>query len=376
MNTPWSSFNDLKKLLEVLSPALIVGGAVRNMILNKEINDIDIATSHPPEVVIKLAHNAGFYTVPTGLKHGTVTCIMDRPYEVTTLRVDTITNGRHAIVEFSDSWECDARRRDFTMNALYSTFEGHIHDFINGIDDARNGLVKFIGNPKERIQEDYLRILRFFRFYAHYGNTYDIDSLYCCTSLAPNLEKISRERCTAEFMKILSAKNALKALEIMSADIFRYSSLPAILPNTFRELDLSYHNLTLTPIARVATFSHHHRLILSKKQERVLTKLYELKNMYNLEEYVYWINSADPEILWDGIILRGKNNDQVVPDLDKWLQNRFNVTGKDLIELGMEQGPQINQELKRLKLFFCRQTSPPSREIVLAEALNHVKNIS
>ena len=98
--------------------------------------------------------------------------------------------------------------------------------------------------------------------------------------------------------------------------------------------------------------------------------------MYNLEEYVYWVNSADPEILWDGIILRGKNNDQVVPDLGKWLKNRFNVTGKDLIELGMEQGPGINQELKRLKLFFCRQTSPPSREIVLAEALNRIKNIS
>ena len=172
----------LQQVLSALSAegaqALVVGGAVRNALLGEPISDIDIATSARPAEPARLAKAAGLRTVPTGFDHGTITIIADgRGYEATTFRRDVETDGRHAVVAYSDSIEEDARRRDFTMNALYATADGRVLDPVGGLSDLAARKLRFVGDARARITEDYLRILRFFRFLAWYGREADMQAL-------------------------------------------------------------------------------------------------------------------------------------------------------------------------------------------------------
>lgn len=368
---PWSQFQDLHELLHVLQPSLIVGGAVRNAIMGLEISDIDIATEHSPDIVTQKARKAGFQVIPTGISHGTVTCFKDRAYEVTTLRMDKVTDGRHATVEFCNSWEEDAKRRDFTMNAIYADFDGKVYDFIDGISDLEHRILRFIGNPDDRIHEDYLRILRFFRFYAHYAQSYDADSLDACLKLAENLSKISRERCTYEFLKMLRADNPVKSIELMNHDVFTYAGLPSCNNNTVASLGLSCDAHKLSYIGKLSTFSQRHELILSRKQHKLVSQLVMLPEMYHLSDYVTWINSCHDEVLWDGIILKGKSNDSIINDLQPWMDNKFALGGRDIIGLGVDPGPQISIYIDKAKVFFCHQKSPISKD----ELLEYVKSV-
>jgi len=198
---------DLVEIIELLdNKARLVGGCVRDLILyNFLVEDIDIATKLLPEEVISRLETR-FNVIPTGLKHGTVTVVKGgHKYEITTLRSDDKTDGRHAVVSFNKTWEEDSKRRDFTMNSLYMDLSGNVYDYNGGLEDLRARLVRFIGNPADRIHEDYLRILRFFRFLARFGK-YDLDSLKSCLELAPNLVKVSRERITNEFLKIVEGQ--------------------------------------------------------------------------------------------------------------------------------------------------------------------------
>lgn len=199
--------------------ALLVGGCVRNALLGMPVADIDIATDAVPDEVIALAGHAGLKVVPTGLSHGTVTVIVEgRPHEVTTLRRDMTTDGRHAEVEFSTDVTEDASRRDFTMNALYATRAGEVLDPIGGLPDLLAKRVRFVGDPERRIREDYLRILRFFRFHAQYGDEtagLDKDGLQACAAHVAGLDSLSRERIGAEIRKLLSARNPAPTLLAM-----------------------------------------------------------------------------------------------------------------------------------------------------------------
>src|SRR5215470_18702225 len=175
-DAPWLTAGALPRLLAVLDcegeEARAVGGAVRNALLGMPIAEIDVATTAVPEEVVKRVTAAGFKPVPTGIEHGTVTVVIDRhPIEVTTLRKDIETYGRHARVEFGRDWKADAERRDFTINALSATRDGTVYDYAGGLDDLKERRVRFIGDPAKRIAEDYLRILRFFRFHAAYGTS-------------------------------------------------------------------------------------------------------------------------------------------------------------------------------------------------------------
>ncbi|MBY0397298.1 MAG: CCA tRNA nucleotidyltransferase, partial [Thermoleophilia bacterium] len=191
--------------------ALLVGGCVRNDLLGLPVTDIDIATDAPPARVAELASGAGLRCVPTGIDHGTVTVIAEgRPHEVTTFRRDVETDGRRAVVAFSERLEDDASRRDFTMNALYADRGGAVLDPVGGIGDLRARRVRFVGNPAERIREDYLRILRFFRFHAAYGDVsagLDAEALAACAGLAAGIDGLSRERVGQEMRKLLSARD-------------------------------------------------------------------------------------------------------------------------------------------------------------------------
>ena len=217
----WLTIGALAQLLGLLDrdgeEARVVGGAVRNALLGVPIAEIDIATTAMPEEVVKRASAAGLKSVPTGIEHGTVTVIIDKhPFEVTTLRRDVETYGRHAKVEFGRDWAGDAHRRDFTINALSATRDGVVYDYAGGLDDLQQRRVRFIGDPAERIAEDYLRILRFFRFHASYGSgRLDAVGLAACIAARDGLDQLSRERVRMELMKLLVAPRAAPTLAVM-----------------------------------------------------------------------------------------------------------------------------------------------------------------
>ena len=202
--------------------ARMVGGAVRNALMGLPIADIDIATTATPDIVMRRAADAGLRALPTGLDHGTVTLLVDhKPFEITTLREDIDTDGRHAIVKFGRDFSHDAQRRDFTINALYARADGTVEDYVGGLADLAQRRVRFIGNAHQRIREDYLRILRLFRFHAAYGEgALDKDALHAAIALRDGLDRLSRERIRAEIMKLLVAKNAAPTLRVMRDDGF------------------------------------------------------------------------------------------------------------------------------------------------------------
>ena len=210
--------------------ALFVGGCVRNALIGAAVNDIDIATDATPETVTNLAENAGFKVIPTGVEHGTVTVIAKSvTHEVTTFRRDVETDGRHAVVAFSTSVAEDAARRDFTMNALYAKADGTVVDPLGGLPDLLARRVRFVGDPEQRITEDYLRILRFFRFFAWYGDPaqgLDSEGLAACAAHSAGIEALSRERVGAEMVKLLSAPNPSMAVASMAQTGILSATLP------------------------------------------------------------------------------------------------------------------------------------------------------
>lgn len=231
---PWFASPPLKRIFSLLNAdggeVRVVGGAIRNALMGLPVSDIDMATTLRPEEVASRAEAAGIRHVPTGIAHGTVTLIVEgTPFEVTTLRRDVETYGRHAEVAFGTDWKTDAERRDFTINALYAGEDGAVIDHVNGLADIESRTVRFIGEASQRIEEDHLRILRFFRFFAHYGRGRpDADGLRASARAKATLGKLSAERVWAETKKLLSAENPGRALLWMR----QAGVLSEILPET------------------------------------------------------------------------------------------------------------------------------------------------
>lgn len=195
-----------------------VGGCVRDALLKRPIKDVDIATPDPPERVLALLDDAGIHAIPTGIDHGTVTAVIGKAhYEITTLRVDVESFGRHARIEYTDDWRADASRRDFTMNALSADPEGNVYDPFDGIADMAAGRVRFVGEPEKRIEEDALRLLRFFRFHAHYGRGISMETraLNACRRMADRLKGLSGERVAGELVRLLLADDPTPSLLVM-----------------------------------------------------------------------------------------------------------------------------------------------------------------
>ena len=232
-DAPWRHRGGLDRLVAALGEGQVrfVGGAVRDTLLGLPVSDVDLATVHPPEAVIARLAEAGIATVPTGIKHGTVTALLPGgPIEVTTLRRDVETFGRHATVAFTDDWREDASRRDFTINALYADpGDGTVHDPFGGLADLAARRVRFIGDPLARIAEDHLRILRFFRFHARFGaEPMDAAALAACTARARDLMALSRERIADELTKLLVTPAAPAVLATMIGHAILTSVLPEI----------------------------------------------------------------------------------------------------------------------------------------------------
>jgi poly(A) polymerase len=230
---PWMTAPESRRVLAALGasglPVRFIGGCVRDALAHRKVQDIDLALALPPREVMALLQRAGLHVVPTGIDHGTVTAIVDgRTFEITTLRVDVESFGRRARVAFTDDWVADAARRDLTINALSCTPDGDVYDYFNGIEDLGRGRVRFVGNAHDRIAEDVLRLLRFFRFHAHYGRPPpDAEALAACRAWADKLNLLSGERVRVEIFRTLMAPSP--------ADVFRLMAEHHVLPHALPE---------------------------------------------------------------------------------------------------------------------------------------------
>lgn len=346
----WLKLGDLKKIFNILSTqgnSRLVGGCVRDILSGKLSSDIDIATEVLPEDVIKLLAENTIKCIPTGIKHGTVTAILNGvSYEITTLRQDASCDGRHAEVAYTLDWEADAARRDFTVNAMSLDLEGHVYDYFNGKKDLAKKIIRFVGNPEQRINEDYLRILRYFRFYGYFGgNNLDTLSLKACCLLASNISKLSGERVKAELLKILGApyaKNAIKMIfenDILSALTFKpksndyknykFSSDPYL---NFASLVLScgFNKIEFRNLAQKLKFSN-------KEQAFITTLCYEMADITsNLLTNLYYFGA---EIAYKRLTLLNI----IQPNLDlkkeyeviaNYKHKKLPIDGNDIIKLG------------------------------------------
>jgi poly(A) polymerase len=259
--------------------AFAVGGCVRNELLDHPVNDVDIATDARPKQVMDLAKSAAIKAIPTGLDHGTITLVSDgTSIEVTTFRKDMDTDGRHAKIAFADNMETDAHRRDFTMNALYGDHNGQVFDPLGGMNDLLNGQVRFIDTAKDRIREDYLRILRFFRFHAWFGDPaggIDAEALAACAMLADGLEGLSRERIGAEIRKLLAAPDPAPSVASMDQTGILARILPGGVSGTLAVLVHHENTFGIAPswIRRLACLggeSQTEHLRLSRTEAKTL----------------------------------------------------------------------------------------------------------
>ena len=237
----WPEIGALRAAFDATTAQILfVGGAVRNALMGLPVADIDLATELPPDQTITVLEKAGIKTVPTGIDHGTITAVInERAFEITTFRKDIETDGRHALVRFSTDIEDDAARRDFTINALYADFDGQVIDPLGRLQDLRDRKVVFVGTPEDRITEDYLRILRFFRFHAWYGyseRAMDQASLAACAAHKYGLEHLSAERITSEMIRLLSAPSPTASLYAMSEVRILEHVLPNASLETFTDL--------------------------------------------------------------------------------------------------------------------------------------------
>ncbi|MEI4232640.1 CCA tRNA nucleotidyltransferase [Roseovarius sp. D22-M7] len=339
--------------------AVFVGGCVRNALMGRPVSDIDMATDAPPDAVMRLADDAGLKPVPTGIDHGTVTVVSDgKPHEVTTFREDVDTFGRHAEVAFGSDLEADARRRDFTMNALYADPDGTVIDPLGGIDDLRARRVRFIGDAGTRIREDYLRILRFFRFHAQYGDAesgLDPDALAACAANLNGLDGLSRERIGAEMRKLLSAPDPAPAMAAMQAA----GVLARILPGADAQ--------ALGPLVHLEARSHTEpdatrrlaalggadaatRLRLSRAETKALARLQEAAGSdMRAAELGYRLGSQEGR---DALLVRAARSGEPL-DYDALMQvargakAQFPVKAADLKP--DHAGPALGQRLRELE---------------------------
>lgn len=351
--------------------ARFVGGCVRNALLNVKTSDIDIATVHLPETVMERMMAAGIKAIPTGLSHGTVTAVCnDVPFEITTLRRDVTTDGRHADVAFTDDWAEDAARRDFTMNALYADLDGIVYDYTGGIADARLGRVRFIGDADARIREDYLRILRFFRFFAAYGHDApDADAIVACARHAPHIETLSRERVRDEMLKLLVARRAADAVGLMvTHGIMPHVMTGADQTARLREMTAVEEKYGFAPDAlrRLAAVLRDHApdpdLRLSHLQADTLAMSRTPQASVGVHSDVESLPAAlyrhgEGEVTAALLMDAVRHDDTVhlqplLDVIDGWRRPRFPVTGADVLERGVPQDARLGETLRKLETWW------------------------
>lgn len=339
--------------------ALFVGGCVRNALLRVPVGDIDIATDALPPDVIRLATGAGLKPVPTGIDHGTITVVSGgKPHEVTTFREDVDTFGRHAQVVFGTDLHADARRRDFTMNALYARPDGSVIDPLGGIDDLTARRVRFIGNGATRIKEDYLRILRFFRFHACYGDAeagLDSDALAACAAHLDGLAGLSRERVGAEMRKLLAAPDPAPSVAAMQMTGVLTAILPgadvrSLAPLVYLESETNTAPNALRRLAALGGEDIPDRLRLSRADTKRLALLRDgaSATMPPAEiGYRYGATDGMDMLLLRAALLDAPLDPNAPDDLKRGASAAFPVKSADLMP--DYTGPALGQKLQDLE---------------------------
>lgn len=355
----WTQRKDLAALVAALGPgqSRYVGGAVRDTLLGIAVKDVDLATPLEPRAVMQRLKSAEIQVVPTGIEHGTVTAVLPQgPVEITTLRHDVSTDGRRATVAFASDWQDDAARRDFTINALYADpATGEIFDWFGGLDDLAARRVRFIGDPHQRIREDHLRILRYFRFQARFGSLpADAQSESACAELAATLKGLSRERVGMEMMNLLSLTDPaptvarmaeLGVLEVVlpEADVAALAALVAeevrqrIAPDALRRLAA----LLPADVQMAEAVASRFRLSGAQKKRLALAAAREgTKQEARPLAYRLGIDGA-----LDRLLIAGTD----VSALDGWTIPEFPLKGGEIVARGIKAGPEVARVLRRVE---------------------------
>jgi poly(A) polymerase len=410
----WLKSRTLQTLLRALSEggeeARVAGGAVRNALLGKAVADVDIATTTVPEETVRRIEAAGFKAVPTGIEHGTVTAVANgKPYEVTTLRDDIETDGRRAKVRFGRDWKRDAERRDFTINALYATADGEIVDLVGGIADLDSRTIRFIGDAETRIREDFLRILRFFRFFAWYGEGRpDAEGLKACARLKEGLDRLSVERVWAELKKLLSAPDPSRSLLwVRQAGV-----LSRILPESEKwgidlihplvktESDLGWEadpmlrlesllppgpermaalaerlRFSSAETARLKAWAEQPPLVATATESALAKVLYEGNRQAIVDRLRLSLATARGKATSDdGAMLEAGGLSRLLKFAEKWEKPEFPVKGRDLATAGIRPGPKMGETLKKLEAEWIASGFRLDRDALLARAAATAKD--
>ncbi len=384
----WRAFDGLDRLVEVLGvhedEVRLVGGAVRDTLLGEPLADVDLATRLTPDAVVARLKAAGVRAVPTGLAHGTVTAVLDgRPVEVTTLRRDVSTDGRHAVVAYTDDWREDAARRDFTINALYANpVTGEVFDYFGGLADLARRQVRFIGDPYRRIAEDHLRILRFFRFHARFGEMVDDAGLDACAARANDLMALSRERIAAELLKLLVAVSAVSVVALMVERGILAAVLPEIDESGTKRLaalagreavggvasDAIRRLAALIPPDQHVAESVGARLKLSTAQRRALVSAVDPDLGEKPEVLAYRIG---PPRAIDRLLLSPLPDARAIAAVESlagWTPPRLPLTGGALVARGLAKGPLVARTLRAVEERWIAEGFPDaSRVQVIAD---------
>jgi len=367
-----------------------VGGSVRDAILARPVKDVDIATPDRPETVIELLRRAGIKVIPTGIKHGTVTAIVGKAtFEITTLRRDVENFGRHARVEFTDDWQADAARRDFTMNAMSCDPKGLVHDYFGGLADLARGQVRFVGSAAARIEEDVLRLLRFYRFHAHYGRAApDAAGRAACRKLAAKLPSLSGERVRDETLKLLTAAKPAVTLRIMqedrvlrhylpeAQDFARVARLARI--ETPARVDALRRLAALLDADADSARDVGIRLRLSNAQKDRLVALRFLLPVFaapaDAPARRRFLYQHGAERLRDLILLaaagpkppRGATVAVCLDEAERWVRPEFPLGGQDMMRAGIAKGPAVGEAMRASEAAWVESDFTLTREQLIA----------
>ncbi|MGB0630822.1 MAG: CCA tRNA nucleotidyltransferase [Alphaproteobacteria bacterium] len=398
----WMSEPDTTRLFNALKEGghtvRFVGGCVRDTVADRPVSDIDVATDAEPDRVLEVLGAAMIRAVPTGIEHGTITAIPEsRPYEITTLRKDVETDGRRAKVQFTKDWVEDASRRDFTFNALSADPDGKVYDYFDGLEDLKAGRVRFIGEALERVAEDYLRVLRFFRFHAHYAKTDpDPDSYAACRAAATHVETLPGERIWAEMSRTLTAPvpgpvfqmmediGLLRLLLPVGRSVKRMEALAALETMVSFNPDPIRRLTALIQPNRSEASQIAARLRLSRDETHRLDDLNASRgesgaamNELALRRALYALGRDQFRdlILLDWADQIAMNATEAAQSVEGWKETwdtassweapEFPLVGKDVLEMGVEEGPKVGEILDDLEEWWVEQAFRPDREACL-----------
>jgi poly(A) polymerase len=385
---PWMQAAETRAVMAALEAAggadcaRFVGGCVRNAVIGRPVADIDIATTLTPDRVTAALKAAGLKAVPTGVEFGTVTAVSSgKPFEITTLRRDVETDGRHAVVAYTDDWAQDAARRDFRLNALYADAEGRLFDPTGeGEADARAGRIVFVGDPETRIREDGLRILRFFRFLAWYGQgDPDADALAACERMKGSLISLSAERIAKELLRLLTADDPRPAMRLMAATgilslvvpqahgLARFEHLVEIESDLF-QCDPLLRLAALLPDDPAAGLATAERLRLSNAQrERLVAALGtepRLVSWLSPREARRAVYQLGVNTFCDRLMLAWANSDRnaaamqwraLLPMAQSWPRPTFPLTGQEVMAAGVPEGPMVGEVMREIEAWWIDQ---------------------